>query len=49
MKQMQVCVRTEQGILKSSPVFSRDDSKTAGNREMNILTELSAKIDSEFM
>lgn len=37
MKQMQVCVRTEQGILKSSPVFSRDDSKTAGNKNINLL------------
>lgn len=38
MKQMQVCVRTEQGILKSSPVFSRDESRMAGNKEMNILS-----------
>lgn len=49
MKQMPVCVRTEQGILKSSPVFSRDESRAGGNKEINMLTEISAKIDSEFM
>ena len=38
MNQMQVCVRTEQGILKSSPVFSRDESKTANNKEINMMT-----------
>ena len=32
MKQMQVCVRTEQGILKSSPVFSHEEGRTAGNK-----------------
>lgn len=46
---MQVCVRTQQGILKSSPVFSRDDSKTAVNRDINALSELTTKIDSEFL
>lgn len=49
IKQMQVCVRTEQGILKSSPVFSRDDSKAAINRDINTLCNLSAKIDTEFL
>lgn len=32
MTQMQVCVRTELGILKSSPVFSHDESRAFGNK-----------------
>lgn len=49
LKQMQSCVRTEKGILTSSPVFNENANQARACEEIEALKQLNNSIQKEFI